>query len=266
MFDWQEPSPSCPSVGIDLEKRSHLGTLGLGVLGRKYASYLTRAPTGKTKTKTTSRSSLRAPASRAPNRILPNDRLKFVAWSKVIIRDGCGKYNGKLRGAPGIVQRDTQEANLECWRDKTIEMAAQESFTSSSMVLVLKTEMRCTDDVQLARAGLFYNPTLSNPDNTTCYLCKSNLDGWEQDDSAYEEHLKLSPNCGWAVTIAIEQEIEGGSHALEDPMSERILEARHMTFGSKWPHENKKGWACKIQKASTQFRLLGTAFTHQLCR
>ena len=69
-----------------------------------------------------------------------------------------------------------------------------------------------------------------------------------------EEHLRLSPTCGWAITVAIEQDIENGSgsHNLEDPMSAKVLNARRMTFGSNWPHENKKGWACKIQKVRTQ--------------
>ena len=74
-----------------------------------------------------------------------------------------------------------------------------------------------------------------------------------------EEHLRLSPSCGWATTVAIEQDIENGSYSLEDPMSEKILEARRMTFGSKWPHENKRGWTCKVQKVRTQHHLLRSA-------
>ncbi len=66
------------------------------------------------------------------------------------------------------------------------------------------------------------------------------------------EHLKHAPACGWAITVAIEQDIENGSYSLEDPMSEKVLNARRMTFGSNWPHENKRGWTCKIQKAQTQ--------------
>lgn len=98
---------------------------------------------------------------------------------------------------------------------------------------------------QLARAGFFYRPTSSCPDNAECYLCKSNLDGWEENDNPVEEHLKLSPECGWAITVATEQD---GSQREEDPMSERMLDARRMTFSSIWPHENKRGWKCKIQK------------------
>ncbi|KAL6715192.1 hypothetical protein ACLMJK_007456 [Lecanora helva] len=101
---------------------------------------------------------------------------------------------------------------------------------------------------QLARAGLFYQPTSSCPDNTICYLCQSSIDGWEEGDDPVVEHLRLSPNCGWAITVAIEQDVENGSYSLEDPMCEKVLNARRMTFGSSWPHEDKRGWTCKVQK------------------
>jgi len=127
-------------------------------------------------------------------------------------------------------------------------MVAQEPFPFSSMHQIPHTILPSTNYHQLARAGLFYHPTSSSPDNTTCYLCQRSLDGWEEDDDAVVEHLKHAPECGWAVTIAIEQDVENGSYSLEDPMSEKVLNARRMTFGSNWPHEHKKGWACKTNK------------------
>lgn len=128
-------------------------------------------------------------------------------------------------------------------------MASQESIPSTGAFSFLETiHSSMLTEIQLARAGFYYQPTSSCPDNTTCYLCKSNLDGWEENDNAVNEHLKHSPNCGWAITIATELEIEDGSQSQEDPMSEMMLDARKMTFGSKWPHENKRGWTCKTQK------------------
>jgi hypothetical protein len=127
-------------------------------------------------------------------------------------------------------------------------MVAQEPFASSS---TLNYSSFCDSDAnnsQLARAGFFYRPTSSCPDNTTCYLCQSNLDGWEEDDNPTEEHLKHARNCGWAISVCIEQAIEDGNHSLEDPMSQNMRDARYMTFGSNWPHEHKRGWTCKTQK------------------
>lgn len=62
------------------------------------------------------------------------------------------------------------------------------------------------------------------------------------------EHLKLSPECGWAINVSIEQQLGDGSYDIEMPMDEKLLDARKMTFGSNWPHENKRGWICKTQK------------------
>lgn len=105
---------------------------------------------------------------------------------------------------------------------------------------------------QLAEAGFLYCPTSSNPDNTTCFLCHSNLDAWEADDNPFVEHLKLSPNCGWAINVGIEQGIEDISQQDIGPASERMSEARRMTFESRWPHEGKRGWICKSQKVAAQ--------------
>ncbi len=75
------------------------------------------------------------------------------------------------------------------------------------------------------------------------------MDGWEEDDNAVVEHLKHSPGCGWAINMDIEQQV---ADKLDDPLSEELLNARKMTFGLNWPHENKRGWVCKTQKVTLQ--------------
>ncbi|KUJ16985.1 BIR-domain-containing protein [Mollisia scopiformis] len=99
---------------------------------------------------------------------------------------------------------------------------------------------------ELARAGFFYHPTQSNPDNVACFLCHKNLDGWEEDDDPLAEHLKLSPNCGWAIVASIEKGDEELS--LQYPASSSMIEARKATFADHWPHEGKKGWKCKTKQ------------------
>ena len=86
------------------------------------------------------------------------------------------------------------------------------------------------------------------PDNTSCFLCQVNIDGWEEDDCAVQEHVNLSPSCGWAIIASIEKEVENEYPQLENPLDERVLGARRMTFGINWPHENKRGWTCKTEK------------------
>ncbi|KAI4156129.1 MAG: hypothetical protein LQ340_000500 [Diploschistes diacapsis] len=101
---------------------------------------------------------------------------------------------------------------------------------------------------QLAQAGFYFKPTSSSPDNVQCFFCRKDVDGWEAEDDPAKEHVALSPECGWATQIALEQEDESGDLRTEDPMSERMIEARKATFADMWPHERKRGWTCKVQK------------------
>ena len=99
---------------------------------------------------------------------------------------------------------------------------------------------------KLANAGFFYYPLQVNPDNVACFLCHKSIDGWEKDDDPLAEHLKLSPDCGWAIVATIEK--LDGVLDQENPCSARMIAARKATFAEKWPHENKKGWKCKVKQ------------------
>ena len=113
----------------------------------------------------------------------------------------------------------------------------------------------------IALAGFHYKPQAVGSDNVVCYLCSRALDGWEPDDDPLEEHLKFSPDCGYAICQSIAQS-EGAKRArresgeepredeqeTEDPTSERLVEARRKTFEIGWPHETKRGWTCKTEK------------------
>ncbi|KAF2973562.1 hypothetical protein GQX73_g118 [Xylaria multiplex] len=97
-----------------------------------------------------------------------------------------------------------------------------------------------------ARAGFYFAPTPHFPDNTVCFLCCKNVDGWEDDDNPFEEHLRLSPHCGWAIVAGIETGL--GDYALDDPTSSEMIAARKATFGDRWPHDGKRGWKCKTKQ------------------
>ncbi|KAI1177894.1 hypothetical protein F4777DRAFT_586925 [Nemania sp. FL0916] len=98
----------------------------------------------------------------------------------------------------------------------------------------------------LARAGFYFAPTPQYPDNTACFLCGKNVEGWEDDDNPFEEHLRHSPHCGWAIVTGIETGL--GDYALDDPAGSQMIEARKATFGGRWPHEGKRGWKCKTKQ------------------
>jgi hypothetical protein len=74
------------------------------------------------------------------------------------------------------------------------------------------------------------------------------LDGWEASDDPIKEHFNYSPNCGVAIHAKIEQDVESRLPIELEPNSEEMMNARKATFRDLWPHEKKRGWACKTQK------------------
>jgi hypothetical protein len=101
----------------------------------------------------------------------------------------------------------------------------------------------------LAAAGFFWKPSASSHDNTQCFLCERALDNWEKDDAPLAEHLKHSPECGWAAMMEVSQD-GAGPATMEDPTDARLLGARKATFADIWPHEGKRGWLCKTAALS----------------
>jgi hypothetical protein len=101
----------------------------------------------------------------------------------------------------------------------------------------------------LARAGFFFDATPEYPDNVTCFLCAKRIGGWEENDNPFEEHLRLSPRCGWAIVSAIE--INLGDYSMDDPTDVSMMEARKATFAGRWPHEGKRGWKCKTKQVTS---------------
>lgn len=101
---------------------------------------------------------------------------------------------------------------------------------------------------QVAEAGFYYKPYKTGDDNVACYLCDRRLDGWEKDDDPIEEHLKHSPECGYATLMNIAREAHYDTNNIDDPTSASIEQARRATFEAGWPHESKRGWTCKTEQ------------------
>lgn len=120
------------------------------------------------------------------------------------------------------------------------------SNTNSKAPKTLTWPHKFLPPFELAKAGFYFDPHPTNPDNVTCFLCHKQMDGWEPEDNPVEEHLKHSPSCGWAVTAAVEAEYDDMEQV--DPRETRLLEARKATFAGRWPYESKKGWKCKTKQ------------------
>jgi hypothetical protein len=52
----------------------------------------------------------------------------------------------------------------------------------------------------LAEAGFYFDPSYEERDNATCFACRKELAGWEEDDDPFEIHwTKCAKTCAWAV-------------------------------------------------------------------
>jgi hypothetical protein len=112
--------------------------------------------------------------------------------------------------------------------------------------------------VQLSKAGFYFAPSGSSPDNCRCFLCEVQLDGWEDGDNPAVEHYMHSSSCGWAVNCYIRHMFESNQTLDEDPLSTKYADARVATFQGTWPHENKRGWKCKVSKVRAWASLILT--------
>ncbi|XP_072398726.1 baculoviral IAP repeat-containing protein 5-like [Diabrotica undecimpunctata] len=55
----------------------------------------------------------------------------------------------------------------------------------------------CSVD-KMAEAGFIFIGSKQEPDAVRCFFCWKNLDGWEETDNPWKEHLKHAPNCSFA--------------------------------------------------------------------
>lgn len=131
------------------------------------------------------------------------------------------------------------------WPHKTITPESVSTCAPDQSINALLTP------TQLALAGFSFQPHTNNPDNVVCFLCTKNIDGWEAGDDPLHEHLKHSPECGWAIVAAIEADIE--EYVQEDPGNPLMVEARKATFSDRWPHDKKRGWKCKTKQVNYTF-------------
>lgn len=60
---------------------------------------------------------------------------------------------------------------------------------------------------QLAEAGFYYVGSKLEPDAVQCFLCDKQLDGWEENDDPWSEHLGHSKGCTFAQLRMTENEL-----------------------------------------------------------
>ncbi|KAH6659026.1 hypothetical protein BKA67DRAFT_685634 [Truncatella angustata] len=135
----------------------------------------------------------------------------------------------------------TQEGRLASFHSTSRKPTAKGKASKS-----LTWPHKRIEPTDLARAGFYFDPTPDYPDNAVCFLCHKMIGGWEDGDDPLQEHLRLSPHCGWAIVTAIEAAL--GDYNADDPSHPDMMQARKATFAQRWPHEAKRGWKCKTKQ------------------
>lgn len=73
----------------------------------------------------------------------------------------------------------------------------------------------CTP-IKMAEAGFYFCGTISTPDWVRCVVCHHEMDGWEETDIPWEEHVQHKPSCPfiqkikdpYAITVGEALELE----------------------------------------------------------
>ena len=61
--------------------------------------------------------------------------------------------------------------------------------------------------IQLAKAGFYFCAPALNGDCVRCFCCFKELEGWEQTDDPWEEHLSHNSTCMFATLRKQENEL-----------------------------------------------------------
>ncbi|TFK71672.1 hypothetical protein BDN72DRAFT_428357 [Pluteus cervinus] len=109
----------------------------------------------------------------------------------------------------------------------------------------------------LAEAGFYYNPSLEDKDNVTCFMCNKDLSDWEAEDDPFDVHWeKCGQKCSWAlVRCGLRNDMDrNDSYTFPDktriPTAKLMEKARLDTFdvGDGWLHDQDKNHGASSKK------------------
>ncbi|KAI0338368.1 hypothetical protein BDW22DRAFT_1432610 [Trametopsis cervina] len=110
---------------------------------------------------------------------------------------------------------------------------------------------------QLAEAGFYYNPSPEARDSVKCFMCRKELDQWDEDDDPISVHFaRCRDICAWAIARCgnVEDLDPSGGFTFKDPTrapnSKTMEKARYDTFTSGWPHDDIRGHGASSKKMS----------------
>ncbi|XP_044752112.1 baculoviral IAP repeat-containing protein 5 [Coccinella septempunctata] len=86
------------------------------------------------------------------------------------------------------------------------------------------SEEHSCNAAKMAEAGFIHIGSSKEPDLVKCFFCNKQLDGWEQDDNPWEEHVSHSSKCKFAMMRTPEGEMTLNQYLdLADSFGEKII-------------------------------------------
>lgn len=56
-------------------------------------------------------------------------------------------------------------------------------------------DTKACNKAKMAEAGFFWCGSKTDPDTAACFACGKQLDGWEEQDDPWKEHINHAPQC-----------------------------------------------------------------------
>jgi hypothetical protein len=93
-------------------------------------------------------------------------------------------------------------------KDKSFKLVNEEKVQAVVILIIFVWKM--------AMAGFYCRPLTGSEDNVCCFMCAKNLDGWQQTDEAWAEHVAHASTC---------------------PLTTLHLQASRLVTFDHWPHQ-----------------------------
>ena len=92
---------------------------------------------------------------------------------------------------------------MDCYETRLQSFHKTRRVKSKNGTVILKwphPDTYLASPERLAEAGFYFEPSAEARDNVTCFMCKKELDEWDEDDDPISIHFaRCRDICAWAV-------------------------------------------------------------------
>jgi hypothetical protein len=114
----------------------------------------------------------------------------------------------------------------------------------------------------LAEAGFYYDPSVDDVDNVTCFMCDKELSGWEKDDDPFQIHYeKCKSKCCWALLrCGLPDDVD--RHGRYEPLLDLELNQALTSYRFVFPDKSRMPTTKAMEKARLETFLVGRGWVH----